>query len=264
MEKLMTETAALRNTATAGGAPMIGGTRYKEVKHSMLAALAAGEWRAGEAIPAEKRLGERFGVSIGTLRKAIDELVAENILIRHQGLGTFVSVHRRDDHFFRFFRLVRKDGVKAYPSVSLVSFRKGKASRAESEKLALDTGARVFHFTNQLALHGDVMLIDHITLPESLFPGLTEAALRERPSTLYSFYQAAFGINVIDTSERLHVTVADERESQLLQIELGTPLLEIARVAYSFHGQPVELRISHVNTANYEYIGSEASAKVTP
>ena len=82
----------------------VGGTRYKEVKNALLAALAAHEWKGGEAIPAEKRLAERFGVSIGTLRKAIDELCAENILIRHQGLGTFVAMHQRDRHFFRFFR----------------------------------------------------------------------------------------------------------------------------------------------------------------
>jgi GntR family transcriptional regulator len=69
----------------------IGTTLYKEVKRQMLHALAAGEWNPGEAIPAEKRLCERFAVSIGTLRKAIDDLVAESILIRHQGRGTFVA-----------------------------------------------------------------------------------------------------------------------------------------------------------------------------
>src|SRR5690242_16840785 len=103
---------------TAGGSVMstvtampsaLGGTRYKEVKEGILAALTAQEWKGGEVIPSEKRLAERFGVSIGTLRKAIDELCAENILIRHQGLGTFVAMHRRDRHFFRYFRVVRRD-----------------------------------------------------------------------------------------------------------------------------------------------------------
>src|SRR5579863_7965391 len=108
--------------------PALGGTRYKEVKGAILMALSAGEWKGGECIPSEKRLAERFGVSIGTLRKAIDELCAENILIRHQGLGTFVAMHQRDRHFFRFFRIVRNDGDKTYPTVSLVNFRKTKAT----------------------------------------------------------------------------------------------------------------------------------------
>src|ERR1700750_671221 len=109
--------------------PALGGTRYKEVKSAILAALSAGEWKGGECIPSEKRLAERFGVSIGTLRKAIDELCAENILVRHQGLGTFVSMHRRDRHFFRFFRVARHDGERSYPVVTLINFEKGKASK---------------------------------------------------------------------------------------------------------------------------------------
>jgi GntR family transcriptional regulator len=68
----------------------------------------------GKAASSEKRLAERFGVSIGTLRKAIDELVLENILVRDQGPGTFVAQHQRDRHFFRFFR--RAPGWRQDPS----------------------------------------------------------------------------------------------------------------------------------------------------
>ena len=74
-------------------ATSIGLTLYKEVKRQMLESLASSEWAPGDAIPSEKLLCQRFGVSIGTLRKAIDELVAENLLIRHQGRGTFVALH---------------------------------------------------------------------------------------------------------------------------------------------------------------------------
>jgi GntR family transcriptional regulator len=234
----------------------IGGTRYKEVKNAMLAALAAGEWKGGEAIPSEKRLAERFGVSIGTLRKAIDELVADNLLVRHQGLGTFVAQHQRDRHFFRFFRIVRHDGDKAYPTVSLAAFKRSKASREIASALRIEPGERVFSFVNCLSLHGGKVMIDHITVAESCFSGLTEKALRERPSTLYNFYQDVFGINVVGTDERLRVAKANEMEAELLDLPIGTPLLEVRRVAYSYHHTPVELRISHVNTERYEYMGA--------
>jgi GntR family transcriptional regulator len=247
------------HVSSAIGKPTIGGTRYKEVKNAILAALSAQEWKGGEVIPSEKRLAERFGVSIGTLRKAIDELVAENILVRHQGLGTFVAQHQRDRHFFRFFRIVRQDGDKTYPSVSLVSFKKGKATREIAAMLGIEPNARVFTFINRLALHGETVMIDNITVAESRFPGLTEAALRDRPSTLYNFYQDAFHINVVGTEERLRVAVASEIESELLDVPRNMPLLEIRRVAYSYHQMPVEVRISHVNTASYEYVGPSAS-----
>jgi GntR family transcriptional regulator len=239
-------------------APALGGTRYKEVKSAILAALAAGEWKGGECIPSEKRLAERFGVSIGTLRKAIDELCAENILIRHQGLGTFVSMHQRDRHFFRFFRIVRRDGDKAYPVVTLIGFRKARASREAAAALGIDTGARVLQFVNGLALHGKTVLIEHITVPEALFPGLTESRLRNRPNTLYNFYQDGFGINVVETDEHVSVALANELESEQLGVALGAPLLEIRRIAYSYHRSAVELRISRLNTEEYEYIGTRA------
>jgi GntR family transcriptional regulator len=237
-------------------ASAIGGTRYKEVKGAMLAALSLREWKGGEVIPSEKRLAERFGVSIGTLRKAIDELCAENILVRHQGLGTFVAMHQRDRHFFRFFRIVRRDGEKAYPTVSLVNFKRSRASREAAAMLGIETGARVFQFVNGLALHDATVLVEHITVPEAQFPGLTEAKLRNRPSTLYNFYQDVFAINVVETDEQVRVALASKMESNLLAVESGSPLLEIQRIAYSFHRHPVELRISRLNTQNYQYIGA--------
>jgi len=233
-----------------------GGTRYKEVKEAMLAALTAQEWKGGEVIPSEKRLSERFGVSIGTLRKAIDELCAENILIRHQGLGTFVSMHRRDRHFFRFFRVARRDGDRTYPVVTLVNFEKAKASRAVAARLGIEDGARVFVFINALALHDKVVMVDTITLPEAKFPGLTKTILRDRPNTLYNFYQDAFGINVTGTDERLRVASATELESKLLEIGTGAPVLEVERIAYSINQKPVEHRITHINTDEYEYVTS--------
>jgi GntR family transcriptional regulator len=236
----------------------VGGTRYKEVKNAMLAALAAQEWKGGEAIPAEKRLAERFGVSIGTLRKAIDELCAENILIRHQGLGTFVAMHQRDRHFFRFFRIVRRDGDKTYPTVSLVNFSQAKATPEVASRLQIDVGTPVFRFTNQLSLHDSVVLIETIVLPQARFPGLTETALRDRPNTLYNFYQDSFGINVVNTGERVRVGQASELESRLLGLAQGAPVLEIERIAYSYHEQPVEYRVSHVNTDEYDYVSSYA------
>lgn len=219
----------------------------------MLTALSAGEWKPGEAVPAERKLCQRFAVSIGTLRKAIDELVAENILIRHQGRGTFVAGHSRDQHQFRFFNVTPHEGPTTYPNVSLRTFSRGKADRTESEKLGLPAGAKVFRFTNVLSLHGEPVIVDDITLPEALFPGLTEAQLRQRPNTLYNLYQVEFGLNVIRIQERVRATQPDSRQALLLGTRRGAPVLEVRRVAYSYHDRPVEWRISRVNTQHHEY-----------
>lgn len=240
------------STLSPTGTPL-----YLQVKRAVLDALAAGEWKQGEAIPPEKLLAERFGVSIGTLRKAIDDLTAENILIRHQGRGTFVAIHAQNQHFFRFFRIVRQDGEKTYPTTELLRFRRVRANEETRSKLMLGAGTHVFEFVNRLSLHGDQVLIDTIAVPEALFMGLTEAQLRERPSTLYSFYQNTFGINVIGTAENARAIAADDDHAGLLGVAPGSPLLELRRVAYSYNRQPVEWRVSRVNTQRYEYTGQE-------
>lgn len=230
---------------------------YLQVKHALLHALSNGEWKQGDAIPSERALADRFDVSIGTLRKAIDELTAENILVRHQGRGTFVTTHTRDQHFFRYFRIVRHDGNKAYPSTQLQKLRRLAPNPEVRKKLALDADAEIFEFINVLSLHGNKILVDVISVPEKLFRGLTFELLHDRPSTLYSFYQETFGLNVIGTAERVRATAAGAREAELLGIGLHHPLLQVRRVAYSFNHQPVEWRVSYVNTDAYEYLGQE-------
>jgi len=230
-------------------ATSIGLTLYKEVKRQMLESLASSEWAPGDAIPSEKLLCQRFGVSIGTLRKAIDELVAENLLIRHQGRGTFVALHNRGPHLFRFFNVVRHDGQKSYPQLTLNSFSKTKTDDFASEKLGIPNGSAAFQFVNVRSLNDEPVLVDEITLPAALFPGLTKTQLRDRPSTLYNLYQVSFGINVIRIEERVRASLASAAHAELLNIATGAPLLKIHRVAFSYNNQPIEFRTSYVNTA---------------
>jgi GntR family transcriptional regulator len=226
---------------------------YREIKRQMMEALTRGEWKPGEAIPAERRLSERFGISIGTVRKAIDELVGENILIRQQGRGTFVASHTRDRLMFYFFHIVPETGPKAYPDVEFIAFARAKADRTVAEKLGLDPGEPIFRIRNLLRLAAAPIIVDDIAIPVARFPTLTEARFRDRDSTIYNLYQEAFGVSVVRTRERLRATLADADATALLAIARGTPVLQIRRVAYTYNDVPVEYRISLVNTAHHEY-----------
>ena len=238
--------------ATSPGVPLTG-PLYKDVKRQLMEVLTRGEWKAGEAIPSERRLAERYGISIGTVRKAIDELVGENILIRQQGRGTYVASHNRDRLLFYFFHIVPEQGPKEYPQIRLLSFGRAKADRSAAERLLIEPGDAVLRIRNALSLGGTPVMIDDITLPAARFPGLTERRFRARPSTIYNLYQEAFGVSVVRTSERLRAVVADEETAALLGIARHAPLLQIRRLALTYNDAPVELRISLVNTARYEY-----------
>jgi GntR family transcriptional regulator len=236
---------------------------YREVKHKLMESLRDGEWKAGDMIPAEKRLCERYGVSVGTLRKAVDELTAEHILIRHQGRGTFVASHSQDRYMFGFFHICPKSGHKEYPQVEFISLVKDKADADAARRLGVGKGSKLLRIVNRLSLGGRQVIVDNILLPERIFPGLTETQLRERRTTLYQLYQDSFGVAVLRTEERLDAAPASAEVAELLSIAPGTPLLHIVRRALSFRDEVVELRHSWVFTGDHEYFaGDEAQGLI--
>ena len=238
----------------ASNAGLNAGPLYQQVTHRLLAQLAAGDFAPGQALPSERELALAYGVSIGTLRTAVDALVKDGILVRQQGRGTFVAMHDRDRLRFYFFHIVPHDREKhGYPDVRFASFYAGKADAVAAEKLGINRGVATFHICNVLWLDSQPVLVDEITVAAARFRGLTEAMVRERTSTLYNLYQANFGITVARSSERLRSQIVTPEHARLLQLNAGAPVLQIRRIALQYDGVPVEWRVSNVNTALHEY-----------
>jgi len=226
---------------------------YEEVRAHLTEGIAEGRWKAGEAIPSEAELAAHFGVAIGTIRKAVDNLVAQGALVRRQGKGTFVTAHDGRRLMFHFFHIVGADGSRAYPEVRTVSFERGRAGALEAAALAVPRDERVIRIRNVLSLDGHPVVVDDLTLPAALFPGLTERIFAARDNTIYHLFQSRYGINVLRTDERLRAVLAAGAPAALLGVAAGSPLLEIRRVALTFRDRPVELRVSLVNTASHVY-----------
>jgi len=241
--------AARRLMGAPRGVPL-----YADVKRRIMEGIIAGEWRPGEALPSETALAERFSVAMGTLRKAVDELQDENIVVRQQGRGTFVATHDEDRFRFHFFHIAPRGRAKVIPGVALLSFRKGRATREESAGLGISRGDTVVRFRNLLSIAGARVVVDDITVAQALFPTLTDARLAGRPGTVYQLYQSAFGITVVRSTERLRAALAPQDVAAALGVTAGTPLLEIQRVAFTFKDRPVEVRRSLVDTREHEYV----------
>lgn len=248
-------TRALVDGGYLSGLPL-----YKEVRKHILDAIGNGEWRAGDVLPTEKLLCARFGVSIGTLRKAVDDLTLSGVLIRQQGRGTFVARHSQGRYLFSFFHLVPRHGLKEYPKIEFLSFTKCQADNFAAEQLKIQPGDGLIHIVNRLELAGQISSIDDIYLPAGLFGNLSREMIKQRNTTLYQLYEDMFGVRVISTKERLRVASSSQRQAKMLGIDTGWPLLHITRVAYSFNNQVVELRISHANTENCEYIPGNSNS----
>ncbi|HTS85162.1 MAG TPA: GntR family transcriptional regulator [Usitatibacter sp.] len=226
---------------------------YQQVRARLIEGISAGEWRAGQAIPTEAGLARMFGVAIGTVRRAVDSLVAEQALVRRQGKGTYVTSHDGRRLMYHFFHIVPRDGPKSYPTVRLVSFRRDRADAFAADALAIAPSDKVIRIRNVLSLGGTPLIVDDITLPAELFPGLTEKIFAARDNTIYHLYQSRYGINVLRTDERLRALPAPRDVAQALGVPAGSPMLEIRRVALTFRDRPVELRVSRVNTARHDY-----------
>ena len=226
---------------------------YDQVRHQLIEGISAGEWRAGEAVPSEVQLAVTFGVAIGTIRKAVDGLVAEGALVRRQGKGTFVTAHDARQLLFHFFHIVPREGPPVHPSVRTVAFRRDRADAAIAKALRLAPHDKVIRIRNVLSLAGTPVCVDDITIAAELFPGLSEKLFVSRGSTIYHLYQSRYGINVLRTDERLRSILAAGDVAQLLGVGANAPLLEIQRIALTFRDRPVELRISRVNTARHDY-----------
>ncbi|MCE5180432.1 MAG: GntR family transcriptional regulator [Betaproteobacteria bacterium] len=227
---------------------------YEQIKILLTQSLIAGEWHPGEVIPSETELAGRFKVSQGTVRKAIDELAAENILVRRQGKGTFVATHTEEHTQYRFLRIIELNGKKESPSSVVLYCERGKADSTAAERLELKRGAPVVLVRRVLKFSGEPVILDDICLSATLFKGLTEALIAEFEGTLYSLYESRYGTRIIRAEERIRAVAADETFAGLLDIMPKAPLLEIDRVAYTYGDQPVEWRVSRCNTLHHCYL----------
>ena len=228
---------------------------YRTVKRALLAQIEGGQLPPGQALPSEATLAQALGVSIGTLRHAVGELVAEHILVRRQGRGTFVATHSADRFLFQFFHVERSDGQREVPEVQLLSFSRGRLDDdAAAAALGRKPGEPVLQFDNRLLLQGRPVVHDQITLPASLFKGLTEKRLRERPGTIYQLYQSDHAITVVRAEERARAVPADRTSARVLGVAPGTPLIQVRRTALTFGDKPVEYRVSTIHTAAHDYV----------
>jgi GntR family transcriptional regulator len=224
---------------------------YRQVKAIFVRRLVDGVWAPGESLPSEGQLAAEIGVSQGTVRKALDELAAENLLVRRQGRGTFVAEHDERRILFQFFKLVPDDGERRFPDSSVLGVETGTADAAERAALDLEEGAGVVRIRRLRAFEATPIILETLSLPRHFFPGLEDAPV---PNNLYSLYAARYGVTIAHARERLKAVALSPDEAGLLGVAAGTPALRIDRIALSLDGSPVELRVSLCLTEEAHYL----------
>jgi GntR family transcriptional regulator len=227
---------------------------YLQIKSLLERSLENGEWAPAEAIPSEHDLARRFGVSQGTVRKAIQALAADNLVVRRQGKGTFVATHTEEkSSSFRFLRIRRNDGVDEYPGSRLLDVRRAKASAEVARRLDLKPGDGVILLRRILEFGGAPVVLDDITLPAGLFRGLTKSRFETYRGSMYGFFETEFGVRILSAEEKLRAVAADRTTARLLGVATGTPLLAVDRITLTYGDRPVEWRRGLCVTKRHHY-----------
>lgn len=248
-----TMSASTRGGRAAAGAPTFS-PLYRQIKGLLTRSLQDGEWKPGELIPSETELASRFGVSQGTVRKAVDELAAENLLVRRQGRGTFVATHQEARAQFRFLRLRPDQGGEPGPmDRRILECRRMRAPGDIARTLQLRAGETVVQVRRVLSFDGRAIVLDEIWLPGAQFRGLTGERLTAYTGPLYALFEAEFGTRMIRATERIRAVAADAAVAAELSVAVGEPLLLVERVSYTYEDRPVEVRRGYYLTAEHHY-----------
>lgn len=242
-------------SASAGTSPVFQ-PLYQQIKALILRSLQQGEWKPGELIPSEQELALRFKVSQGTVRKAIDELSAEHLLLRRQGKGTFVATHHEERVQYRFLRLQgdapEGDDTAEPPTREILDCKRVRATAEIARMLELKTGDAVVQIRRLLRFGGKPVVLDDIYLPGGPFKGLSADRLNGYTGPLYALFETEYGVHMTGAVEKLRAINADETQSNILEVSKGAALLKVERISYTFGDKPVEVRYGlYVTTEHY-------------
>jgi GntR family transcriptional regulator len=226
---------------------------YESVRARVIDRLHSGHWSPGDRLPTEAQLASEFGVGIGTIRRAVEALVAEGVLLRRARRGTTVARHSDEHRFDIYFSFVDATGKPIRLSAELLHFKKEAANPTVAKALRLERRARVARIDNLRLLDGAPLMLDRIWVSLDHFGDLRADQFAARPSSIYGFYQEQYGLSVVRVLEDLGACVADSHLAGVLQIAEGDPLLRIQRTAFTYNDIPIEYRWRYVNSTGCQY-----------
>ena len=242
--------------ATSAGLTPAFSPLYQQIKGLILNSLRDGDWKPGEAIPSETDLALRYRVSQGTVRKAIDELAADNLLLRRQGKGTFVATHAEQQVQFRFLKLVPDSGTRGSEGPAqrdIIEFRRARASSDVAKALSLRSGDTVLQVRRVLSFDASPIILEDIWLPAVHFKGLTGERLSSYQGPMYALFETEFNVRMVRADEKIRAIPATETHATLLKVKRNTPLLSVERIAYTYQNEPIELRRGFYRTDTHYY-----------
>lgn len=225
--------------------------RYQRLRDQIAAEIAAQVWKPGEAIPSESELAAMHGLALGTVRRAIDVLVAEGLVERSHGRGTFVRRPSFDNSLLRFLRV---QGAQGQVPDSRILERAALPAPAEVAKaLALPSGGEAVRLVRQRLADRHILLAEEIWLPKARFAPMLTVELSAIGPLLYPAYERLCGQLIASAEETLSVELVSAEQAKLVGVAPGQPVVVIERLAFGYDRQPLEWRRSRAPADSFRY-----------
>jgi GntR family transcriptional regulator len=225
---------------------------YLQVRDALAERIASGGLAPGAAFPSEGDLAREIGVSAGTVRKALQLMETDRLIVRHQGRGTFVSDPSSDELATRFTRLHGPDGSRVRGQIRSVEVERGEAGGLERERLQLTAGAEVYRVRRVRQHNGAAFLVEDAALPVELFPGLGERGQIADPITILA---QEYGILLGNARERVSAAVPPEGVARVLRTVPDAAVVVLDRVVFTIDNRrPAEWRLAHSHLPGSYYL----------
>jgi GntR family transcriptional regulator len=233
--------------------PAPGQSRYGWLAASLRARITQGEWVPGSALPAEAALSKEHGVALGTLRQALALLVAEGLLERQHGRGTFVRAGLGGASMLRFFRFRQSNDRSPTPLSAILKRHVELAASDTTDALGLPAGASVLQLQRLRSINGQPCLLEQLTLALPLFDALAQSDTAAWDDLLYPMYQRVCNVSIYRAEDSVSFGLLTAEQAALLQLDAGHPCAQVQRRAFDMHGHCVELRTTLGDAFAFQY-----------
>jgi GntR family transcriptional regulator len=224
---------------------------YLQVRDALAARIAGGEWKPNAAIPNESDLAREFGVSSGTMRKALDLMEGERLLTRRQGRGTFVNDQSSEELAERFSNIHAAEGERIAGESKMLNIVQAPANPVECARLRLRADDKVWRIQRVRLHKGEPFLLEEVAMPVALFPNLDA---QEVPNHRIVVLAQQYGILLGRGEERLSIGAASPPVAETLKLKAGSPILVLDRLVHDLDGQAVEWRVGMGHFADKYYL----------
>ena len=225
---------------------------YFQLQTEILNKIENRHWAPGERIPPEREMAETYRVSVGTIKKAILNLVTQGYLYRIQGKGTFVAGTTLPRESLRYYRMLKDfSDREARLKIKFLNIDLKKGRMPHNRLLRIRPEQNLYELRRIFYLGKKPMVYSVSYLPCNMFPDFhrSPVSLFEE-ITLYEALEEKYGVPTLYNRELFKAAPADAKLSGLLEVPRETPLISIDMLSYTYKDKPYEYRQSFCVTGD--------------